>query len=172
MERKQKLAKLITESVTIEEVSVHWLRFTVLWRGPLANRPDVCLIWRQQGRRRDDDWTQEEDEYIRVNYPEGDKCAILDMLPVRTWKMISRRAAILGVRRRISTSSSIPENVTMQDLSVIPDREQAIRLLTEASSRNNKSYGIWLYSAGLADFAREVGQRDNNSSRWASPSLS
>jgi len=172
MERKQKLAKLITESVTIEEVSVHWLRFTVLWRGPLANRPDVCLIWRQQGRRRSDDWTQEEDEYIRVNYPEGDKCAILEMLPVRTWKMISRRAAILGVHRRISTSSSIPENVTMQDLSVIPDREQAIRLLTEASSRNSKSYGIWLYSAGLADFAKEVGQRSNNSGKWAGPSLS
>ena len=172
MERKQKLARLITENVTIEEVSVHWLRFTVLWRGPLANRPDVCLIWRQQGRRRSDDWTQEEDEHIRVNYPEGDKCAILDMLPVRTWKMISRRAAILGVHRRISTSSSIPENVTMQDLSVILDRELAIRLLTEASSRNNKSYGIWLYSAGLADFAMEVGQRSNNSGRWAGTSLS
>ncbi len=53
MERKQKLARLITESVTIEEISVHWLRFTVLWRGPLANRLDVCLIWRRTQRRLD-----------------------------------------------------------------------------------------------------------------------
>jgi hypothetical protein len=83
MERKQKLAKLITESVTIEEVSVHWLRLTVLWRGPLANRPDVCLIWRQRG---------------------------------------------------------------------------------------NRSYGVWLYSAGLADFAAEVAQRDTNAGNWPSPS--
>src|SRR5437763_15402748 len=51
MQRKQKLAKLITERVTIEEISVHWLRFTVLWRGPLANRPDICFIWRQRGKR-------------------------------------------------------------------------------------------------------------------------
>lgn len=53
LDHKQKLARLITESVTIEEVSVHWLRLTVVWRGPLADRPDVCLIWRQRGRRSD-----------------------------------------------------------------------------------------------------------------------
>jgi hypothetical protein len=72
MERKQKLAKLITETVTIEEVSVHWLRFTVLWRGLLAHRPDICLIWRQRGKR-SEEWRAEEDEYIKANYPEGDK---------------------------------------------------------------------------------------------------
>lgn len=65
MERKQKLARLITESVTIEEVSVHWLRLTVSWRGSLANRPEVCLIWRQRGKR-SEDWTAEGDKYIKA----------------------------------------------------------------------------------------------------------
>jgi hypothetical protein len=46
MERKQRLAHLLVESATLEELSVHWVRLTIVWRGPLANRPDVCLIWR------------------------------------------------------------------------------------------------------------------------------
>ncbi len=105
MVRKQKLAKLITEGVTIEEVSVHWLRLTVLWRGPLANRPDVCLIWRQRGRR-------------------------------------YQRALTLGVHRRVNTLNTIPQNVTIEDLNVIPDRDMAMKLVSEAAKRGNRSYGV------------------------------
>ncbi len=165
MARKQKLARLITESVTIEEVSVHWLRFTVLWRGPFANRPDVCLIWRQRGKR-SEDWTTEEDEYIKVNYPEGDKLMMLEALPSRSWNMIFQRALALGVYRRVNTSNPIPQNVTIEDLQVIPDKEMAMQIVAEAAKRGNRSYGVWLYSAGLADFAAEVEQRNINSGNW------
>ena len=150
MERKQKLAKLITESVTIEEVSVHWLRLTVLWRGPLANRPDVCLIWRQRGKR-SEDWKPEEDEYIKANYTYGDKLEMLEALPSRSWNMIYQRALTLGVHRNVNTFNTIPQNVTIEDLNVIPDREMAMKLVSEAAKRGNRSYGVWLYSAGLAD---------------------
>jgi len=168
MERKQKLARLVTESVTIEEVSVHWLRFTVLWRGTLANRPDVCLIWRQRGKR-SEDWTTEEDEYIKANYPDGDKLTMLEALPSRSWNMIYQRALTLGVHRRVNTLNSIPQNVTIEDLNVIPDREMAIKLVEEAAKRGNRSYGIWLYSAGLADFASEVAERNTNAGNWPVP---
>ncbi len=166
--QKQKLARLITESIMIEEVSVHWLRFTIIWRGPLADRPDVCLIWRQRGRR-SDDWTSEEDRYIKANYPEGDKWAMLEALPMRTWNMIYQRALTLEVYRKVNTMNNIPQNVTIQDLNVIPDRDTSIKLVTEASKRNSKSYGIWLYSAGLHEFAIEVEHRNINISSWASP---
>src|SRR5258708_330878 len=165
MQRKQKLAKLITESVTIEEVSVHWLRFTVLWRGPLANRPDVCLIWRQRGKR-SEDWTTEEDEYIKANYPDGDKLTMLETLPSRSWNMIFQRALALGVYRRVNTSNPIPQNVTIEDLQVIPDKEMAMQIVAEAAKRGNRSYGVWLYSAGLADFAAADEQRNINSGNW------
>ncbi len=168
MERKQKLARLVTESVTIEEVSVHWLRFTVLWRGTLANRPDVCLIWRQRGKR-SEDWTTEEEEYIKANYPDGDKLTMLEALPSRSWNMIYQRALTLGVHRRVNTLNSIPQNVTIEDLNVIPDREMAIKLVEEAAKRGNRSYGIWLYSAGLADFASEVAERNTNAGNWLVP---
>ena len=168
MVRKQKLAKLITESVTIEEVSVHWLRLTVLWRGPLANRPDVCLIWRQRGKR-SEEWKPKEDEYIKAHYPNGDKLEMLEALPSRSWNMIYQRALTLGVHRNVNTFNTIPQNVTIEDLNVIPDREMAIKLIAEAAQRGNRSYGVWLYSAGLAQFAAEVGQRNINSDNWPSP---
>ncbi len=170
MVRKQKLAKLITEGVTIEEVSVHWLRLTVLWRGPLANRPDVCLIWRQRGRR-SEDWRAQEDEYIRANYPDGHKLTKLEALPSRTWNMIYQRALTLGVHRRVNTLNTIPQNVTIEDLNVIPDRDMAMKLVSEAAKRGNRSYGVWLYSAGLAEFAAEVGQRNIDFGNWPNPSL-
>jgi hypothetical protein len=169
MARKQKLARLITESITIEEISVHWLRFTVIWRGPLASRPDVCLIWRQRGKR-SEDWRPEEDEYIKANYPEGDKQTMLEALPTRTWNMIYQRALMLGIHRNVNTFNTIPQNVAVEDLNVIPDREMAIRLVTEASKRGNRSYGVWLYSAGLTEFASEVGQRNIHFGSLPSPS--
>lgn len=170
MVRKQKLARLITEHVMIEEVSVHWLRFTVVWRGPLADRPDVCLIWRQRGKR-SEDWTPEEDEYITANYAEGDKWVMLEALPTRTWNMIYQRALTLGVHRKINTLNNIPQNVTMQDLNVIPDRDTAIKLVTEASKRNSKSYGIWLFSAGLHEFTEQLEHWNTNIGSSPNPFL-
>src|SRR5579885_1025338 len=152
----------LEEAVTIEEVSVHWLRLTVYWRGPLANRPDICLIWRQRGRR-SEEWAAAEDVYIKANYPDGDKLTMLEALPSRSWNMIYQRALTLGVHRRVNTLNTIPQNVTVEDLNVIPDREMALQLVEEAAKRGNRSYGIWFFSAGLADFAREVEQRNINS---------
>lgn len=168
MVRKQKLAKLITESVTIEEMSVHWLRLTVLWRGPLAHRPDVCLIWRQRGRR-SEEWKPEEDAYIKANYPDGDKLTMLEALPSRSWNMIYQRALTLGVHRNVNTFNAIPQNVTIEDLNVIADRKMAMQIVVEAAKRGNRSYGVWLYSAGLTEFAQEVGQRNINAGNWPIP---
>ena len=173
MDHKQKLARLITESVTIEEVSVHWLRLTVVWRGPLADRPDVCLIWRQRGKR-SEDWTAAEDNYIRANYPEGDKWTMLEHLPRRSWNMIYQRALFLGVHRTAYRQENIPENITVDDLNVIPDRELALEIVAEASRRRSKqefqAYGVWLYSAGLNAVAGEVEHRNATSGSLPIPS--
>jgi hypothetical protein len=163
MERKHKLAKLITESAVIEEVSVHWLRLTVLWRGPLANRPDVCLIWRQRGRR-SDEWTAQEDDIVRASYPTGHKWDILEALPRRSWNMIYQRAMEFGLRRNVYAQESIPENITVDDLNVIPDRTISLSLAMEAGKRRKKqefqAYGVWLFSAGLMDLAEELEHRN------------
>ncbi len=94
---------------------------------------------------------------------------MLEALPSRSWNMIYQRALTLGVHRRVNTLNSIPQNVTIEDLNVIPDREMAIKLVEEAAKRGNRSYGIWLYSAGLADFASEVAERNTNAGNWPVP---
>ncbi len=184
MARKQKLAKLITESVMVEEASVHWLRFTVTWRGPLAVRPDVCLIWCQRGRRHVEQWSAEEDEYIKTNYAEGDKWIILENFPNKTWNMIRERSRFLGVHRQVSHVVPISDNVTLSDLQVIPDRNIALQILKDVSERSSKtvkrdstSFAVWLYPAGLSEFAElleqrngEIERRNGNNSEWAGSS--
>lgn len=183
MERKQKLARLITESVVIEEISVHWLRFTVFWRGPLAIRPDVCLIWCQRGRRHVEQWSAEEDEYIKTNYAIGDKWTILERFPDKTWNMIRERSRFLEVHRQVSHVVPISDNITLSDLQVIPDRDIALQILKEVSQRSSKtvkrdstSFAVWLYPAGLSEFAEileqgnsETEHRNGNNSESACP---
>jgi hypothetical protein len=91
------------------------------------------------------------------------------MQTYRHWNMIYQRALSLGVNRLVNTLNPIPQNVTIEDLNVIPDREMAMQLVAEAAKRGNRSYGIWLYSAGLAEFAAEVEQRNIDSGNWPSP---
>ncbi len=183
MAQQQKLARLIIESATIEELSVHWLKLTIVWRGPLADRPDVCLIWRQRGRR-SDPWTPEEEAYIRADYPQADKWTMLEALPRRSWNMIYQRALGLGVHRATYTSDDIPLNVCVEDLHVIPDPDLAMEVVLEASKRQARSdrrdpergssrtraYALWLYSADTTDAAREVAHRNMYSGSWPSPS--
>jgi hypothetical protein len=175
MERKQCLVRIITESVTIEEVSVHWLRLTVVWRGALADRPDVCLIWRQRGRR-SDPWTAEEDDYLRANFPITDKWPMLQALPRRNWNMICNRALGLDVHRTAHTEleSDIPSNVCIEDLEVIPDPHLAWQLVVEAGRPRPRAeyqaYPVWLYSADSSDTMRELANRNTNMEGWAGPS--
>jgi DNA invertase Pin-like site-specific DNA recombinase len=168
---KQKLARLITESVTIEELSPHWLRLTVVWRGSLADHPDVCLIWCQRGRH-SEAWTAEEDEYLRAHYSSGDKWTMLQDMPSRSWNMIYKRANKLGMYRTVVADEGIPQNVCVDDLAVIPDPDLALELVTEAGKQRARGdpegYGVWLYSARLEDAAAEIDQRNANSSRWPS----
>jgi hypothetical protein len=162
------LARLLAESVAIEEVSVHWLRLTVVWRGTLSEGPDVCLIWRQRGRR-SDPWTTEEDAYIAAHYPKADKWTVLQALPRRSWNMIYQRALGLGLQRATSSKEDVPLNICIEDLEVIPDPDLAMALVLEASKRRERSgmrdpeqgsnqmgtYPVWLRSANSSKMAAE-----------------
>ena len=68
-------------------------------------------------------------------------------------------AALLIVHAQDANGIKFRTDARAQD----SEAANLIRLGEEAAKRGNRSYGIWLYSAGLADFAREVGQRNINS---------
>jgi Recombinase len=154
MERKQRLAHILVESATLEELSVHWVRLTIVWRGPLANRPDVCLIWRQHGAH-NNTWTAEEDAIVTEHYPKADKWMILEALPNRTWNMVYQRALTLGLRRSAYIQAPLPDNFTVSDLRIFPDHETAMGIVSEAIKQ--RGYVRWLYAAGAAQLAREGG---------------
>jgi hypothetical protein len=154
MERKQRLAHLLVESATLEELSVHWVRLTIVWRGPLANRPDVCLIWRQHGGH-NNTWTAEEDAIVTEHYPKTDKWMILEALPNRTWNMVYQRALTLGLHRAAYIQAPLPDNFTVSDLRIFPDREIAMSIVSGAIKQ--RGYVRWLYSAGVAQLAEEFG---------------
>ena len=78
---------------------------------------------------------------------------MLEALPSRSWNMIFQHALALGVNRLVNTLNPIPQNVTIEDLNVIPDREMAMQIVAEAAKRGNRSYGVWLYNA---PFIRET----------------
>jgi hypothetical protein len=154
MERKQRLARLLVESATLEELSTHWVRVTIVWRGALADRPDVCLIWRQHGQR-NNTWTPEEDAIVTEHYPKTDKWTILGALPNRSWNMIYQRALTLGLHRAAYIQDPVPDSITVGDLAVFPDREAALKIASDAAKR--PGYALWLYSAGTKELAQELG---------------
>jgi DNA invertase Pin-like site-specific DNA recombinase len=160
MERQQRLARLLIESATIEELSIHWVRLTIVWRGPLANRPDVCLIWRQHGTR-NNTWTPEEDAIVTEHYPKTDKWTILEALPNRSWKMVYERALTLGLHRSAFIQDPMPDNFTITDLRVFPDREVALSIVGEAIKQ--RTYSRWLHSAGVGELKAELAQNSNMS---------
>jgi len=169
--KKQKLARLITQRVTIEDVSIHWLRFTVHWVGPLAVRPDVCLMWRQDGKR-NPNWTEDDDAIIRDYYPTADKWEILEVMPQRTMNMITMRAKQLGVERLVGRASpgvGVPKNVSMSDIMILEDFHKGIELIEEVDKRNEEITALWLYSANITACYQELAKGENiHSSDWGS----
>ncbi len=154
MERQQRLARLLVESATLEELSTHWVRLTIVWRGSLADRPDVCFTWRQHGQR-NNTWTPEEDAIVIEHYPKTDKWTILGALPNRSWNMVYQRALTLGLHRSAYIQDPVPDNITVGDLAVFPDREVALKIASDAARQ--PGYALWLYSAGTKELAQELG---------------
>lgn len=153
MERKQRLARLLVESAAIEELSVHWVKLTIVWRGLLATRPDVCLIWRHHGQH-NNTWSAEEDAIVTEHYPKTDKWTILEALPNRSWNMIYQRALTLGLHRSAYIQDPFPANITVDDLAIFPDREQALAIVSAAATE--RIYARWLYSAGVVQLGEEL----------------
>jgi hypothetical protein len=163
LQQKQKLARLIASSVTIENLGPHWLRQTVVWRSLLADRPDACLVWCQRGHKRDP-WTAEKDAYIKATFATEGKWDMLEAQPNRSWNMVYKRANGLGVYRSVVADYEIPYTITVDDLAVIPDPDVSFEIATEASKRRGRdefqAHAVWLYSAGLGAVGEKIAQRD------------
>lgn len=148
--RLQKLARLTTTKIVLEQVSPHWLRFAVTWRGPLANRSDVCMIWRNRPHMQPD-FASEEDDILRQMYPTAPMRDICKALPNRTPGAVNDRGHALAIERLFKQKrDSLPINVCWQDIEAIGGDEKVFREMLAETGRELTPF--WLYAPGFEDF--------------------
>jgi hypothetical protein len=113
--KKQRFIRLSTRSITLREVSTHFLELEIVWKGPYA-RTDAGYIWRRRGNG--GLYTEEENAILRELYPVADRAALLDRLPHRSWTgiMIQARQELgLSRHRSCGNSSSLHIDVSRTD---------------------------------------------------------
>ena len=118
LQRRQLFVTLITRSISLDELSAHFLRLTVVWKGPFKAPRDDCYIFRADGSRTQ--WSDQDDTILEEMYPHADRYAILQRFPMRSWMSIAARAEVIGLQRftRLNTYDC-PRNVSLTDWQLI-----------------------------------------------------
>jgi len=118
LERKQLFVSLITRSISIDQLSAHCLRLTIIWRGPFKAPRDDCYIFRADGSHME--WTPKDEEDLADLYPHADRYTILQRFPKRAWTSIITWAGELGIRRftRLNTCD-VPKRISLVDWEIL-----------------------------------------------------
>lgn len=116
-ERQRGVIRLVTDSITLEQVGAGWLKLTIRWC-PYSgiNSIDTAYLWRA---RSSSSWTEEEEEVLRKHYPTAPRMEIQKLLPGRSWKAIRAKAEEKAkqIRREVlGDRSPIPAHVSIYDL--------------------------------------------------------
>jgi hypothetical protein len=157
LEQQQKLFGLLTDRVEIVPISPHWLRITIHWIGSMFNRPDVCLLWRQNGAR-GPLLKQWELDLIRQQYPTCKRYTdLLMLLPNRTWAGIRKIVRdTLNIRKPFNVNRCIadfPINACWADIMALPkyERTEALKMVREAAGKCDRRivtvFPFWLLPA-------------------------
>ena len=116
LERKRRLIRLVTESITLEEPADGWLRLSITWSPVLGGLTEYCYIWRATGSQ----WSQADVERLSELYPTASKSELLRAFPTRSWHAIQRRAIVSKVRRTvIDRDVTIPLDTSLSDYEVV-----------------------------------------------------
>jgi hypothetical protein len=118
LERKRRFIGLITQSITISEASMHFLRLDIVWTGPYGCT-DTGYIFRRNGTG--GMYTEAENAIIRALYPIADRAVILERLPHRSWISILEQARRLKLSRNRArgNSAGVHEDISLNDLKVM-----------------------------------------------------
>jgi hypothetical protein len=118
LDRKQFFISLITRSVSIKKLSTHFLRFTVVWRGPSRQPREYCYIFRSAGAPLA--CTPQDEEDLRNLYPHADRYTILQRFPQRSWMSIVTWAYEKGIKRYVQgNAGDIPARLSLEDWEII-----------------------------------------------------
>lgn len=105
LERRRSFIRMVTDSITLEEIASGWLRLVIVWSPimgfvyPLTSPMraiDTAYIWRRSGSQ----WTDEDMEVLRTGYPTLSRSELLRRLPSRSWQAIRGKAIRAGIGRQ------------------------------------------------------------------------
>ncbi len=127
LEKRRQFIRLVTESITLEEIADGWLRLTIVWSPimgfvtPLTSSTravEVAYVWRQSGSY----WSESEIALLREHYPTSTRGELLHLFPSRSWLAIMRKAIKLGVPRLVGRDKTdIPADTSMSDMYVFTE---------------------------------------------------
>ncbi len=117
IERKRRLWRIVTDSITLESLADGWKRVTLHWSALVGYGSEQAYIWSDSGSR----WSEDELAILRSGFGTSTAKALLAELPNRSWASIQGKATAIGVKRgwAIVNDRDIPRDTSMNDLAVI-----------------------------------------------------
>ncbi len=100
-ESQKKMIRKVIKQVKLNIVSPHLFLLCIEWENGIAVRPDIALVWRGVTPNNADEWSEEEDNIMRMYYPDSPQIELMQALPHRAWYRICDRAQVLNLRRNI-----------------------------------------------------------------------
>jgi hypothetical protein len=101
IEKQKKMTRIVAKEVRLDMLSPHLFRLYIAWENGIAVRPDVALLWRGITPNNSEAWTEEEDELMRLYYPDRPQIEVMQALPRFAWNRILERAQDLNIRRTV-----------------------------------------------------------------------
>ncbi len=98
--KRQSYINFLVKDVVVDVISTHWISIQVSW---LHEMWGVEEMYHYRRRGSHSDWTPEEDEIVRKNYPTMPRIELMALLPLRVWGAIVKR----GVELKVARSRSI-----------------------------------------------------------------
>lgn len=117
IDHRRRMLRLLIDNIQIGNLSQHVYALCVNWIAPVSTRGDTALLYRWSSLRAN--WTPEEEDQLRADYPHCDKEEILRRFPGRSWNVIVARAYEKGIKRavpnRLDDHASLHADLTYND---------------------------------------------------------
>jgi len=127
LEKRRQFVRLVTDSITLENIADGWLRLTIVW-SPLMGfvwpmesnerQIDTAFVWRASGSF----WTDEEVHRLRENYPTVSRSDLLALFPTRSWIAIRRKASDKDIKRLVRDGDcTVPASMSLSDVKLMSE---------------------------------------------------
>jgi len=154
-EGQKKMMRIVAKEVKLDILSPHMFQLSIMWENGIAVFPDVALVWRGVTPNNSEEWSEEEDNIIRLYYLDRSQVEIMRALPKRAWNRIGDRANELNIKRPSANLRSMyHRTVSYRDLEAImqlveDDEEKArvcqvVNELSKRTMRGNLTVHWWL----------------------------